>query len=191
MWVKVAWKSATRQRQLPDHLVSVGSMLCRGSGKQFAYAVWRNPFLRPHLIEAFCKEIERECAQYCAPSKTKPRDSIRAAKITKNSPCKLKKVMQNEFPSSCLRLTGKEDILDFTFEKLSQELKMRMPLSQMVLMTMCWRNNKRKEEDLFFTPAVCMAAAVCLKNRSRRMTAVQLILSLMMQHSGFIVRYTV
>eukprot|EP00112_Aurelia_sp_Birch-Aquarium-sp1_P007098 Seg1775.4 transcript_id=Seg1775.4/GoldUCD/mRNA.D3Y31 product="hypothetical protein" protein_id=Seg1775.4/GoldUCD/D3Y31 len=174
-------------------------MFCRGTGKQLAHAVWRNPTLRPHLIEAFCKEIERESAQDCAPSKVKPHDSIRAAKIMKNSPCKLKKDKQNEFPSSCLRLTGKEDILDFTFEKFSQELKMRMPLSQTVLMrmplsqavlmTMCWWNSKRKEEDLFFTPAVCMAAAVCLKNRSRRMTAVHLIMSLMMQHSGFMVRY--
>ena len=182
--VKVLWKSKSRERLLPDHLVQVGSMLFRGISKQLAFAVWRNASLRPHIIEAFCKEIERECVQYCLLTNSKPRDSLRAARILKNSPAKLKKNQADELPSSCIRLTGIEDILKFTFDKFFEELKTKMPLSKSVLMTMCWRRSKRKKDDLFFTPGVCMAAAVYLKNRSRNMTAFQLILSLMMQLPG-------
>ncbi len=44
------------------------------------------------------------------------------------------------------------------------------------------------DNDLFFTPSVCMAARVCLKNRSMGMIALQLIPTLMMQHSIFMLR---
>eukprot|EP00794_Sanderia_malayensis_P013123 gene13123-14471_t len=44
---------------------------------------------------------------------------------------------------------------------------------------------KQSVDDSSFTPSVCMPAAVCLKNGSRRITAVQLIISIMLQHSGF------
>eukprot|EP00794_Sanderia_malayensis_P012570 gene12570-13857_t len=79
----------------------------------------------------------------------------------------------------------KEDITSFTLEKFNDELQERAPLTRSTLMAISWRRSKSKSTDLFFTPAVCMAAAVCLKNRSRCMTAVQLIISLMLQHSGF------
>eukprot|EP00795_Rhopilema_esculentum_P010125 gene10125-18788_t len=183
--VKVCWKSKTREKNLPKDLISVGAMLCRGTYKQLAYAVWKHPSLRAHIIEAFCKEVDKECVQYCLPTKEKPGDSIRSAKILRNSPSKLKRADGIYTARNCLRLTGKDDMLGFTFDKLDKELKQQMPLSRSVLMTMCWRSSKRKEDDLFLTPAVGMAAAVCLKNRSKRMTAVQLIISTMMQHSGF------
>eukprot|EP00794_Sanderia_malayensis_P004364 gene4364-4945_t len=111
--VKVTWKSKTREKDLPDDPVSVESMLCRGTYKQIAFAVWRHSSLRAHMIEAVCKEINKECAEYCLPSKSvKPVDSKRVGKLLKKSPAKFKKAYQiNEHPTACLRLTAKENIL--------------------------------------------------------------------------------
>ncbi len=162
-------------------------MLCRGTYKQLATAAWKHSELRSNIIELFLKEIDKECIRLCA-DKRKPNNSKRSAKILENSPAKkVSEEKQEKNAPSCLRLTSKEEILGFTFEKFDEELSNRAPLMKSALMAMSWRRSKKKEDDPFFTPAVCMAAAVCFKNRSRRMTAVQLILTLMMKHSGYMV----
>eukprot|EP00794_Sanderia_malayensis_P001821 gene1821-2045_t len=183
--IKVVWKSKTIKRQIPQDLKSVGLMLCRGTYKQLATAAWKHSALRPQIIELFLKEIDRECIRLCA-DKIKPSHSKRSAKILENCPAKkVSAEKQEKNAPSCLRLTSKEEILGFTFEKFDEELTNRAPLMRSALMAISRRRSKKKDDDLFFTPAVCMAAAVCLKNRSRRLTAVQLILTLMMRHSGF------
>ena len=50
---------------------------------------------------------------------------------------------------------------------------------------MCERMNER--EDEFWVPAVCMSAAVLLKNRSPCMNAVQLLNTKILYHTGIIV----
>ena len=89
---------------------------------------------------------------------------------------------------SILRMTKKNDILNFTVTKFEEELKERTPLLHSVLLTASVRR-RRNTEDLFWIPAVCMAAAVCLKNRCPSMTAVQLLNTIFNLHSGLMVRY--
>ena len=85
---------------------------------------------------------------------------------------------------SCLRKTDKESILDFKFDNLIGELKEREPLLLLVLKTAALRVNDVDEK---WIPAVCIAAATCLGNRSRNMIALQLIIALINCHSGFMV----
>ena len=59
-----------------------------------------------------------------------------------------------------------------------------------VLMAMSLRRSKMKSHDFLLTPAVCMAADVRLKNRSKMMTVIQLIISVIVQHSGMMVIVT-
>ncbi len=75
---------------------------------------------------------------------------------------------------SILKNEKKNDILNFTVTKFEKELRERTPLLHSVLLT-------RNTEDLFWIPAVCMAAAVCLKNRCPSMTAVQLLNTIFIQ----------
>ncbi len=186
--VRVEWNCKTREKKLPSDLISVGTMLCRGTYKQLANSVWKHNDIRSHLIEIFLKEIDKECCNLCvAPKPEKPLESRRSCKILVNSPGK-KKINSRVLGTSCLRLTKKEEVMEFSFEKLDCELQDRAPLMRSALMAMSRRKSKRRDDDLFFMPVVGMAAAVCLKNRSRHMTVVQLLLSLMMQHSGFMVR---
>lgn len=84
-----------------------------------------------------------------------------------------------------LRLTKNIDIQNFTVTKFENELKKHTPLLHSVLMAASVR---RSTEDLFWISSVYVAAAVCLKNRCPGMTAMQLLNTIFIQHSGLIVR---
>ena len=86
-----------------------------------------------------------------------------------------------------LRKTAKEDILKFSLTALEEELKAQMPLFRSVLLAASVRRNKEKSSDHFWMPAVCMASAICLKNRSVYMTAMRLLNTIFIQHSGLMV----
>ena len=156
--VEVQWESKTRRRILPADLCSLGKMLCRGTYTQIARAAWRNDKLREQLVLLFLKEIDKECTGMC--SSRRP---------------------------SMLQKTAKEDILKFSLTALEEELKARMPLFRSVLLAASVRRNKEKSSDHFWMPAVCMASAICLKNRSVYMTAMQLLNTIFIQHSGLMV----
>lgn len=86
-----------------------------------------------------------------------------------------------------LRKTNKEDILKFSLTELEEKLKARMPLFRSVLLAASVRTNKEKNSDHFWMPVVCITSAICLKNRSAYMTAMQLLNTIFIQHSGFMV----
>ena len=185
---------ANQREKAPSRSGVLESDAMQRSLQASCYAAWRNEKLRAHLVEASLKAVDAECCRLCSgPRPKKPMDSIRGAKVAaKKSADRAKDGSlpakgKESYEPSCLRLTKKEDILSFSIEKLSKELEARAPLTRSLLVTMCHRRSKRKEDDFFISPAVCMAAAVCLKNRSKRMIALQLIISIMLQHSGFVV----
>ena len=77
-------------------------------------------------------------------------------------------------PSS-LRKTNKESMSYFTMEKASEEIKERAPLFYSLLLVACINSKSRaKQECTTNFGAVAMAAAVCLRNRSKYMIAAQL-----------------
>ena len=156
--VKVHWKSKESSKILPEDLEFLGKMLCRGTYTQIARAAWRCRRIREQIVVQFLKDIDRECSNMC--SKKDP---------------------------SMLRRTGKEDILDFSLNKLDCELKKRTPLARSVLMVACFRNSNVQRNNLYWMPAVCMASATCLKNRSPYLTTLQLVNTIFIQHSGLMV----
>ena len=157
--VRIEWPSQTKERCLPQDLQQVGKMLCRGTYKQIASAVWKHNEIREHILQNAVKEIDKECPSGLCSVKT----------------------------PSCLRETRKENLLRFSFEKMDEELQSRAPLLRTVLRAASLCQSKVKDSDLYWLPATSMAAAVCLKNRSPYMTAVQLIITIILQHSGLMV----
>ncbi len=81
--------------------------------------------------------------------------------------------------------TTKDDLLAFTFEAVHDEMKQRCPLFHAVLMTASIASHKSLGSDLHWQTTVCTAAAVCFKNRSQRMIAVQLLVSLIIDQSSY------
>ena len=113
--------------------------------------------VREQLILLLLKQIDKECCNLCS---------------SKNP--------------SILRLTSKNYILEFTITKF-EEIKQRTPLLHSVLLTASVRRRRSSASDLYWIPAVCMAASVCLKNRCPQLTAIQLLNTLFIQHSGLMV----
>ena len=89
--VNIQYPSQTRGRNLPNDLQSLGKMLVRGTYKQIANAAWNNLNLRKQLQILAVKHVDNECHSLC--SKKKP---------------------------SCLRSPNKNQLLDFSFEKLEK-----------------------------------------------------------------------
>ncbi len=77
--------------------------------------------------------------------------------------------------------------MSFSFNAFDKEFEERAPVFRAVLKAGSMRSSQG-ENDVYWTPTVCAAAAVCLKNRSPYMTAIQLLIGTIMQNSGFMVR---
>lgn len=160
--VIVNWPSKTKVNKLDESLESLGKMLCRGTYKQIAAAVWKSPILKKHCQQLFFKDVDKECRALCS-SKT----------------------------GSCLRSPTKSQIENFSFDTLIKELNTNAPLLSGVLWTASIQKRSRSEEDnSLWKKSVCMSAAVVLKNRSPNMNALQLINTMIIYHSGTIVSKT-
>ena len=153
--LKVQWPSETRERVLNKDLESLGKMLVRGTYKQIARASWQNPKIRKELQILALKDIDKECHELC--SRKRP---------------------------SCLRSPSKEQLHSFSFEKLNNELEKRAPFMRAILHIACVNNRNACRQDEWM-PTICMAAAVLLRNRSSRLNAVQLLLSIFLYHSSW------
>ena len=149
--VRIEWPSQTKERCLPQDLQLVGKMLCRCTNKQIASAVWKHNEIREHILQNVVKKIDKECSGLC---------SVKTP--------------------SCLRETRKENLLRFLFEKMDEELQSGASLLRTVLRAASLRQSKVKDSTLYWLPATCMAAAVCLKYRSPYMTAMQLIITIIL-----------
>ena len=106
------------------------------------------------------KEINRECTQLC--SKKNP---------------------------SILRMTSKDSILTFTFEKLSGELSKRAPLFHSLLVAACTNPRSKATEPQNEFASVAMAGAVCLRSRSKFMIAAQLLITIFLYHANWLVSH--
>ena len=139
---KLQWPSGTRERQLPSDLQSLGKMLVRGTYKQIADAAWKNVELRKQFHILALKSVDKEFSGICS---------------TKQP--------------SCLRSPNKDKLLNFSFDKVVEELENRAPFTYSVLRAACV-NKRNAEIRSEWVPTMGMAAAILLRNRSSRLNAV-------------------
>lgn len=156
--VSVEWPSKTVVRELPDTLDSLGKMICRGTYKQIASAAWRNLRLKKELQTLFIRDVDKECSAICS----------------------------SKYPS-ILRATSKKNISTFSFDGMDNELKEKTPLLRAVLSVASIRTRRANEIGFNTQSAVCMSIAIALKNRCPSMSAIQLINSIILYHSGTLV----
>lgn len=161
--VSIKWDDRTKTKILPPELSAIGKMLCRGTKEQIARATWQCNEVRKHIYEEVVKQIHKECVAMCVKGTNKEKKKRK---------------------DSCLRRTDKESIINFSFDNLIQELQERAPLFLLVLKTAAL---KVKDDEEKWKQSVGVAAAVCLRNRSRNMIALQLMIAIINRHSGFMV----
>jgi hypothetical protein len=118
-------------------------MLVHGTYKQIANAAWNNLNLRKQLQILAVKHVDNECHSLC--SKKKP---------------------------SCLCSPNKNQLLEFSFEKLEKELEQRAPFTHAILRTSCV-NNRNWNKSSEWVPSLGMVAAVIVRNKSLQLNAVQ------------------
>ena len=149
-----------KERKLPESLESLGKMLVRGTYKQIANAAWKNDAIRQELIELMARDVYKECMQLC--SKKDP---------------------------SCLNKTDEESMLSFTMEKVYKELKVKVPLFHCFLAAASTkrRSQSKAPETEVLHAGTTTAAAICLHNRSKFMSAVQLLITIFLYHSNWLV----
>ena len=92
---------------------------------------------------------------------------------------------------SCLRKTDKENIMSFTMEKFYNELRERAPLfhSMLPAASVNSRNRSKAPQTEVLRAGTAMAATVCLRNRSKFMITVQLVITIFHYHSNWLVSY--
>ena len=205
--VQLNFRSETRKVQLKEELKSLGMMIARGTFKQIANAAMRHPRIREDILKIVIKEIDRECNSLCrAGSKKKPVDVSLLRKTSKEAitafsfEC-LQKELKERAPLfwEVLKVASLQPKNRANLERIrKEELKSkRMQLKDLKVGDIQRDSlvSKRTNEYLKLAQSIekrtmhapCMAAAVCLKNRSPRMTAVQLLVTLIIQHSGMMV----
>ena len=159
--VKIEWPSQVRQRCLPEDLHQIAKVIVRGAYKEIAAAVWKHEKIKPFVIERIQKEVDEECYLMC--SSKKP---------------------------SLLRQTPKDKMMQFSFEDLENEMKLRAPIFLGIIKSASRKlRSKDTASDLYWLPATCIAASICLKNRNPCMTALQLLVTTILQHSGMMVGF--
>ena len=155
--IKFQWLNSQKERGLPDDMQSLGKMLVRGIYTQIANAAWKSAALRDQLQILALKQIDSECNGLC---------------LTKQP--------------SCLKSPDKDKLLDFSFEKFNEQLEERAPFTHAILETACV-NRRNYHVRGKWVPTVGMAASILLRNRSSRINAVQLMLSIFLYHSSWLV----
>ena len=174
--LKICWPSKILTKDASPDLVPLCVMLGKGTYKQIASAAWKHKDIRQQLIKIVLKEIDKECCTLCKKGKVKRKE-------------KLDEANQAMEPKSIFRRTEKEDMINFSFVKMSQEIKGKAPLFFSILQAASLKRNKDPLDDRYLLQTTSMAAAVCLKNRCAQMTVVQLLISIIIQHSGIMVSF--
>ena len=116
--VKVDWKNSSKSRNLPEDLISLGSMICRGTYKQIANAAWRHQAFRKAIVTLFLREIDKECGSLCAKTKY-----------------------------SMLRSTSRDEMVNFQFKSLEKEFQAEAPQFWNVMKTAAIQRKKIRNSD--------------------------------------------
>jgi hypothetical protein len=142
--ITVEFPSKTVRKELSAELSSLGKALVFGPDDRIARAVMKNPILNRSVANLVLKKLGEELNGVCA----------------RKNP-------------SILRKSAKDDILNFSLEKVCLELKERTPLFYGVLMTCA---NAKKETT--WLPSIVVAASVLLKQRNTHMNTFATVVSL-------------
>ena len=209
-YVHVCWSSGDRSRRLPPDHTQLAIYLLRTQNKNMAKFALKHALIRAHILTFIEKEINKECQEMCRetvkvqangndiPVETEPksRRDMFASPLSTSGKRKMSdddnkvtgtKIFVKKDIRSMFKRTSKEDVMSFTFEKANGEMKDRCPLFWTILRAASTPHNSQprsEDSDIYWQTSVVTAASICLKNRSQGMTVVQLLISLIINHSS-------
>ncbi len=138
---------------LDASLAPVGKNLARKRFQAFAKAVLRHPQLSRTMLQEVANKVRTECAN-----------------------------LGSTKEPSVLRKKTRTDITKFNWHDVVSELEVRAPTFLLLLTAACDRHWSRKTKSISPSclPALCMAGSVLMKCRNKHMSAMQTIISLLL-----------
>ena len=128
-----------RQRCHPEDLHQIAKVIVRGTYKEIAEAVWKHEKIKPFVVERIQKEVDKQCCLMC--SSKKP---------------------------SLLRQTSKDKMLQFSFEELESELKLRAPIFFGIIKSASRKlRSKDKSSDLYWLASSNLHGSISMSEESK------------------------
>ena len=146
--VAVEYPSKTICKELKDDFVSLGKAFVHGSCQRFARAVLKNETLKKFIVEKVLQLMTLQLNDLC--SRRKP---------------------------SLPRVTTKEQLTQFDFQKLISEWKEKAPIFYAFLVTCA---SSKKENPEWF-PSASVAGSILLKQRNSHMNGCVTVLGLLLK----------
>uniref|UniRef100_A0A7M5XET3 Uncharacterized protein n=1 Tax=Clytia hemisphaerica TaxID=252671 RepID=A0A7M5XET3_9CNID len=143
--------------------------LLRGTYSDIAKKCWKHEVLKKEIFKLVQKDIDNETVMIC----------------------KKKKIVDGKktVSPSILQKTSKEDMMNFSLDKVMAELKQFFPMLSSILITVAKKTKASIQVDnsnhYKVINTICMAASILLKNRFAKMTSLQLYVSLIINHSSY------
>ena len=136
-------------------MAPIGKAMLRGTYQQMAHKIWQHKILRMELVKYLLRAIAAECSELCS-SKT----------------------------ASMSRRCSSDDMLKFHQEALCEEWMERAPLFYSILMSSALSGRRKDVKTVTWLPSVALAGSVLLRERSRGMNAMQLLVTTIIKSSG-------
>ena len=133
----------------------IGKAILRGTYQQMAHRISQHKLLRAEVVKYVLRSIAAECSSLCS---------------TKNQ--------------SMARQSNSQDMMNFDFESLCLEWKNKAPLFYSFLMSCALSERWKDVKTVSWLPSVAMAGAALLRERSRGMDAVQLLVTVLIRSSA-------
>lgn len=136
-------------------MAPIGKAMLRGTYQQMAHKIWQHKILKVELMKYVIRATAAECSELCS---------------TKNH--------------SMARQCGSDDMLKFQPEALCQEWMDKAPLFYSILMSSALSERRKDVKTVTWLPSVALAGSILLRERSRGMDAMQLLVTTIIKTSG-------
>ena len=125
-----------------------------GTYQQMAHNIWQHKIIKVELMKYVIRARAAECAELCS---------------TKNI--------------SMARRCGSEDMLKFQPEALCQEWMEKAPLFYSIILSCALSTRRKDTKTVTWLRSVAMAGSILLRERSRGMDAMQLLVTTIIKSS--------
>ena len=151
-------KQRTFRRILSPSVQPIGQALCRGNWQSIALAVTKCDEVWSLVITHVLKVVAQECTRLC----------------------------KKDGSSSLFRKSAQQDLKEFSWESLANELRKEAPTFFQFLVSVAaptrQRNTVRGVDLSSRFPAICTSGAILLKERNSMMSAVQQLIGVILFH---------
>ena len=158
--MEVVWPSETRRRKLQPDMESIGKAILRGTYKQMAHRIWQHKCLQMEIVKYVGNAVAAECSELCSTKR-----------------------------KSLARKSSSEDMMIFSPEALCNEWNIKAPIFYSILLSSALSVRRKDFNTVTWLPSIAMAGSVLLRERSRGMDAMQLLVTTIIRSSSSQVQY--